>query len=71
SQNALEFSFELIEFAKKNDILISYDVNYRPALWGRDVAKAVISHTINEYADILEITDDEMSLLGWGKNRGI
>lgn len=67
SQNALEFSFELMEFAKKNDILISYDVNYRPALWRRDLAKAVISHTINEYTDILEITDDEMSLLGWGK----
>jgi 2-dehydro-3-deoxygluconokinase len=67
SQDALKLSFELMEFAKKNDILISYDVNYRPALWGRDVAKAVTSHTIKEYANILEITDDEMSLLGWGK----
>lgn len=70
SQNALEFSFKLMEFAKKNDILISYDVNYRPPLWKKEVAKAVISHTINEYADILEITDDEMSLLGWGKEPG-
>ncbi len=67
SQDALEFSYELMGFAKRNDILISYDVNYRPPLWRKDVAKAVISHTINEYADILEITDDEMSSLGWGE----
>lgn len=70
SQKALEVSFELMEFAKKHNILISYDVNYRPALWKKDVARAIISHTINEYANILEITDDEMRLLGWEKEPG-
>lgn len=66
SQQALEVSFDLLNFAKAHHILISYDVNYRPPLWRKDIAKAVVKHTIEEYADILEITDDEMTLLGWG-----
>jgi 2-dehydro-3-deoxygluconokinase len=67
SQNALEVSFDLLNFAKQHHILVSYDVNYRPPLWRKEIAKAVISHSIEEYVDILEITDDEMSLLGWGE----
>lgn len=66
SQEALEVSFELLNFAKQHQILISYDVNYRPPLWKRDVARAVIMHTIEEYVDILEMTDDEMKLLNLG-----
>jgi sugar/nucleoside kinase (ribokinase family) len=42
-------------------------VNYRPPLWKKEIAKAVIAHTIEEYANILEITDDEMNVLGWGE----
>lgn len=67
SQNALEVSFDLLNFAKQHKILVSYDVNYRPPLWKKEIAKAVIAHTIEEYANILEITDDEMNLLGWGE----
>ena len=66
SKKALEVSFDLLEFAKKHHIVISYDVNYRPALWKKEVARAVILHTIEHYADILEITDDEMRFLGLG-----
>ena len=65
SRNALEVSFQLMEFAKANDTLVSYDVNYRPPLWHRQVARAVIRHTIAEYADILEVTEEELQLLGW------
>jgi 2-dehydro-3-deoxygluconokinase len=65
SRNALEVSFKLMELAKTNGTLISYDVNFRPPLWHREVARAVILHTINEYADILEVTEDELELLGW------
>lgn len=65
SPNALEVSFKLMEFAKANDTLVSYDVNFRPPLWHREVARAVIRHTIDEYADILEVTEDELELLGW------
>jgi 2-dehydro-3-deoxygluconokinase len=65
SGNALEVSFKLMDYAKANGILISYDVNFRPPIWHREVARAVILHTINEYADILEVTEDELELLGW------
>lgn len=65
SRNALEVSFKLMEFAKANDILVSYDVNFRPPIWHRDVARAVIRYTIARYADILEVTEDELELLGW------
>ena len=67
SQQALEVSFDLMKFAKEHNILVSYDVNYRPPLWKKDVARAVIMHSIEEYADILEITDDEMKLLQLGE----
>ncbi len=66
SSNAMEVSFDLLEFAKRRGILVSYDVNYRPPLWKRETARAVILHTIAEYADILEITDDELEFLGCG-----
>lgn len=65
SRNALEVSFKLMEFARANGILVSYDINFRPPLWHREVARAVIRHTINEYADILQMTEDELALLGW------
>ena len=67
SQQALEVSFDLLNFAKEHHILVSYDVNYRPPLWRKDIAKSVVKYTIEEYTDILEITDDEMKLLGWGE----
>ena len=65
SRNALEVSFTLMEFARKHGLLVSYDINYRPPLWNRETARAVILHTISEYADILQMTDDELLLLGW------
>ncbi len=65
SRNALEVSFTLMEFARKHGLLVSYDINYRPPLWNRETARAVILHTISEYVDILQMTDDELLLLGW------
>jgi 2-dehydro-3-deoxygluconokinase len=70
SRQALEVSFDLLEFARKNGLLISYDVNYRPPLWKKETARAVILHTIAEYADVLEITEDELKFLGRGDSPG-
>lgn len=67
SEMAREAGFRLMRRAKENGVPISFDVNYRPALWSADLARAVIGYTIAEFADILEITDDEMEFLGWGK----
>ena len=65
SRNALEVSFTLMDFARKHGLLVSYDINYRPPLWNRETARAVILHTISEYVDILQMTDEELLLLGW------
>ena len=62
SQNALEVSFQLMEYAKKNGLLVSYDINFRSLLWKRELALAVILHTTGEYVDILEMTDEELTL---------
>ena len=46
SHSALEVSFALMDDARSRDIRISYDVNYRPALWTPALARAVIRQTI-------------------------
>lgn len=63
--NALDFSFKLLDFAKQNGITVSYDINFRPPLWNIHLARSIISYTIDRFADILFMTDDELSLLGW------
>ena len=56
-------SFELLEYAKKQSKLISYDPNLRPLLWDSlDDAKRVILKGF-EYADIVKVSEDELSFL--------
>ncbi len=56
-------TFESLEFAKKNDIIVSYDPNYRKMLW-KDEATAVKGmRSILEYVDIIKISDEEIHLL--------
>jgi 2-dehydro-3-deoxygluconokinase len=66
--NALDFSFKLLDFAKKHNITVSYDINFRPPLWNMHLARSIISYTIEQFADILFMTDDELALLGWENN---
>lgn len=65
SRHALELSFSLMDFARERGILVSYDINYRPALWCREECRAVVWHTVDGYADILHVTDEELAMLGW------
>ena len=62
-RRAAEVSFELMEFAKKRGITISYDVNFRPQLWDDSFAGEVVLPTIHKYVDILEMTEEELRLL--------
>lgn len=56
-------TFEALEFAKKNDIIVSYDPNYRKMLW-KDEATAVKGmRSVLEYVDIIKISDEEITLL--------
>ena len=70
SRSALEVSFALMEAARSKNIMISYDVNYRPALWTPELARAVIRQSIEDYADMVMISEEEMGLLGWGEGIG-
>jgi 2-dehydro-3-deoxygluconokinase len=65
SREALQLSFRLMDFARTRGILVSYDINYRPALWCREMCRAIVKHTIEQYVDILQMTDEELAQLGW------
>lgn len=62
-----QLSFRLFEAAKARGALVSYDVNYRPTLWAPEQAREIALRTIERYVDILEITDEEMGMLGLGE----
>lgn len=56
-----------IDYAKKNNCLISYDPNYRENLWkGRSDAVDVMK-SIFSLADIVKVSDEELSIL-YGEN---
>jgi 2-dehydro-3-deoxygluconokinase len=62
---ALELSFRLMDFAGERGVLVSYDINYRPALWDREMCRAIVRYTIDQYVDVLQTTDEELEQLGW------
>jgi fructokinase len=54
---------DIIEYAKKKGKLISYDPNYRPALWKSEAAAAVGMKIGLKYADIIKVSEEEAMLL--------
>jgi 2-dehydro-3-deoxygluconokinase len=60
----LDASFRLMAAAKERGVTVSYDVNYRNALWGPDAAGAVACRTIHGFADIVSANTEELSILG-------
>ncbi|MFA5676459.1 MAG: carbohydrate kinase [Christensenellales bacterium] len=56
-------TFSALDIAKKAGVTISYDPNYRAALWGdKKTAKEYMLKGL-EYADILKISDNEVDFL--------
>lgn len=56
-------TFEALEFAKKNDIIVSYDPNYRKMLWKDEETAIKGMRSVLEYVDIIKISDEEITLL--------
>ena len=56
--------FRAVDIAREAGTRVSLDVNFRPALWPRDVASEAILR-VAQRADIVFPSDDEMDLL-WG-----
>ena len=56
-------TLDLIKYAKKHNVITSYDPNLRPPLWNSlDQAKNVITNTL-QYADILKLNEEEVKFL--------
>lgn len=56
-------TFEALEFAKKNGIIVSYDPNYRKMLWKDEETAIKGMRSILSYVDIIKISDEEITLL--------
>lgn len=70
-RTALEVGKYLVDAAKGEKMIVSFDINYRPPQWSSPVeASDAITSVIGQGVDILEITNDEMLALGWGNDPG-
>jgi fructokinase len=54
---------DMVEYAKKKGKLISYDPNYRPALWTSEAAAVEGMSLGLKYADIIKVSEEEAVLL--------
>ena len=52
-----------VRYARDNGMLISYDPNYRAALWDCEEHAVEMMKSLLPYADILKVSDDEMLML--------
>lgn len=64
SRGCLESSYYFMKKCIDRGITLSYDLNYRGALWSRDFFSGTAWQTIKEYAHILSLTIEEAHLLG-------
>lgn len=68
-KSAMEVGVALISAARRNRCIVSFDINYRPPQWANaGAASGAISSVIGKGVDVLEITNEEMSALGWGND---
>ena len=54
---------EAVKYAKDNGSVISYDPNYRAALWDSEERAVEMMKALLPYADILKVSDEEMVML--------
>ncbi|WP_238985109.1 carbohydrate kinase family protein [Bacillus kwashiorkori] len=58
-----EATLAALKYAKKNNVVVSYDPNLRPPLWeDLEEAKAQILNVM-EYADIVKVSEEELEFL--------
>lgn len=56
-------TFAAVEAAKRAGAVISYDPNYRAALWPDEAAAAAQMRSMVPYADVMKLSDEETLLL--------
>ena len=52
-----------VQYARDNGMLVSYDPNYRGALWDSEEEAIEMMKKLLPYADILKVSDEEMVML--------
>lgn len=65
SASACEATLWAARRARELGVLVSFDVNYRGALWGRDAASAVLTE-IAALANVVFASDDELHMIAEG-----
>lgn len=60
-----EACVEAVKHAKANGTMISYDPNYRAALWDSEEHAVEMMKALLPYADVLKVADEEMQMLTW------
>jgi len=58
SSSAAEATLEAVSVAKESNVMVSFDVNYRRALWSEDCARRILIPLL-EYIDILFVTEND------------
>ena len=67
---AREACEEAVKAAKERGMLISYDPNYRAALWDSEETAAEMMKRLLPYTDILKVSDEEMVMLSGTNDLG-
>lgn len=52
-----------LKYAKENNVIVSYDPNYRDKLWKNEKTASDGMKSILEYVDIIKISDEEINLI--------
>ncbi len=52
-----------IDIARENNLLVSFDVNFRPPLWESEAAALEAIHRVIPKANLLKVNEDELRLL--------
>lgn len=65
SESALAATMWILAAAKERGTMISFDINYRAALWGRQRASEILG-PIARTADVVFASDDELGLVAAG-----
>jgi len=67
--NVAEVCLEALTTAKKNNITVSFDLNYRKKLWSLDKARSVI-YSLLDYVDVLISNEEDIGLIFQTEARG-
>ena len=60
NDNLADILVNILEYCKKNNIIVSCDLNYRAKLWTREKAKKVMSNLM-QYVDVLIANEEDCS----------